>query len=497
MVFSSIQFLCYFLPATLLFVFLSPRRFQNAVLLVASLFFYAYGEGLYVLLMLGLVFVDWGIGVRMTAVSDVSPATPSSWRARPICEKDLWLVFGLVVNLGTLFLFKYENFLLDSVNTVLLRLERSEFEWEPIHLPIGISFFTFQSISYLIDVYRKTAEPQKNFIDLALYIMLFPQLIAGPIIRYNHIAHELRHRYDTTADRWEDWYEGTQRFVFGLAKKVLLANSFAIVADHAFSLPCSELSVTAAWLGIVCYTLQIYYDFVGYSDMAIGLGRMFGFRFPENFNYPYIAVSMQDFWRRWHISLSSWFRDYLYIPLGGNRCGSVRTLANLFIVFFLTGLWHGAGWTFVIWGLFHGFFLVFERLGGKSLLERAPITFRHCYTLLVVMVAWVFFRADDMPHAIAYLQCLFGTGNAAVSNETSLIFLMQNFDRQFLATFLPGLVLVTPIAGWLRRRLHFVPFSPILTATRYCYICILLGLLFASMAYLAAGTYNPFIYFRF
>lgn len=355
------------------------------------------------------------------------------------------LAVAVALNLLPLAFFKYGNFCVNNVNGVLETLSLPVIEMGDLHLPIGISFFTFQAISYLVDIYRGQATVQKHPVNLALYISLFPQLIAGPIVRYKDVEREIIGRIT----RIEDLKSGTLRFVSGLGKKVLIANSMGVVADQVFTLPIENVSTGLAWIGIVAYTLQIYFDFSGYSDMAIGLGRIFGFHFLENFNYPYISQSIQEFWRRWHISLSSWFRDYLYIPLGGNRAGTWRTYFNLLLVFFLCGLWHGASWTFVIWGLYHGLFLVVERLGLIQLLKTIPVFFRHVYTMLVVMVGWVFFRAETLDQALAYVVRMFQFKSvpyldaqlfAAMNNQfylalgvcrTQELFKIKNYEHKF------------------------------------------------------------------
>lgn len=403
---------------------------------------------------------------------------------------------AVAANLGALAFYKYSLFIVNNINLLLPPLGARPIEMDSAHLPIGISFFTFHSISYLIDIYRKDASAQKNPINLALYISFFPQLIAGPIIRYHDIADQLTKRLVFS----EDIAIGIRRFIIGLGKKVLIANTLAISADQIFSLPSNELTTELAWLGIICYTLQIYFDFSGYSDMAIGLARIFGFRFLENFNYPYISKSIQEFWRRWHISLSNWFRDYLYIPLGGNRVQPWRVYLNLVTVFFLCGLWHGASWNFVIWGFIHGAFLVLERSGFASWLKwMGPIPSR-IYALLVVMVSWVFFRTETISGAMTYLTAMagHGTGNG-IEHHVGLY-----LNSELLSTIALGAIGSTPIAPYLYRIGQEVqvlkrPRESFLVMGAFSSIKIL-GLSFvlvASMSYLAAGTYNPFIYFRF
>jgi alginate O-acetyltransferase complex protein AlgI len=387
--------------------------------------------------------------------------------------------------------FKYANFFADNVNALLLALHAHPIVVPRVLLPIGISFFTFHAISYVVDVYRGDATAQKSPVHAALYLLLFPQLIAGPIIRYRDIADQLARRV-VTAD---DFACGVRRFVIGLAKKVLIANVVAGPADQIFGLPLAELDPGRAWLGIVCYTLQIYFDFSGYSDMAIGLGRMFGFRFPENFRWPYIADTVQGFWRRWHMSLSTWFRDYLYVPLGGNRLSSTRLYVNLVTVFFLCGLWHGASWNFVIWGLFHGMFLVVERLGLAGRVKRLWRPLRHAYVLAVVMVGWVFFRAETLPAAVGFLKAMAGAPAATTGIYTLGWYLTPDVWMALVAGAIGATPIVPAVAAWRDRiaasgRRFTLAFAPASTAA-------LALLLVASIMQIAARTYNPFIYFRF
>jgi alginate O-acetyltransferase complex protein AlgI len=473
MVFSSVSFLFLFLPAVLLLSLLAPRFMRNLLLLLASLFFYAWGESFYVLLMLASITLNFLFG----SLIDRSLDQPG--RARS------WLALGVTVNLALLVWFKYANFLLDNWNELVGLFGFSGLQLEQVHLPLGISFFTFQAISYLVDVYRRQAQHDHKLVNVALYIALFPQLIAGPIVRYHDVAEQLKERRVSLQLAWS----GVQRFVYGLAKKMLIANPLGQVADQIFAIGGGELTTELAWLGLLCYSLQIYFDFSGYSDMAIGLGRLFGFRFLENFNYPYIASSVQDFWRRWHISLSSWFRDYLYIPLGGNRLGPLRTYINLLSVFFLCGLWHGASWNFVIWGLVHGGLLVAERAGLGRLLAGLPSGLGHAYTLLVVMLAWVFFRAETLPAALDYFSALF----ALTPGNTDLHYLGQYLDNKLALILLCGVILATPI-GRLLQRWSLARAPGAYAVLNLGWLC---GLFFLCSLALAAGAYNPFIYFRF
>ena len=392
MIFASSLFLFLFLPLTLTGYFLiRPNQpyLRNLFLLLMSLIFYAWGEPVYVFLMIGSIIMNYTTGVLLHLQRQKSPRIFTEKRILYIC---------IVGNLGLLFYFKYANFFINNLNGILQNLSIPTISYSEIPLPIGISFFTFQAMSYVIDVYRKETDVQFNPINCALYVSLFPQLIAGPIVRYHDVAQQIVSR---TVAR-SQFSSGIQRFIFGLAKKTMLANPLGEVADKIFAVPVHEVTTSMAWLGIICYTLQVYFDFSGYSDMAIGLGRLFGFEFLENFNYPYIAESMRDFWRRWHISLSTWFRDYLYIPLGGNRGSSLRTYLNLWTVFLLCGLWHGASWNFIIWGALHGASLVIERIGWHKYLDRLWRPLRHLYTLGIVMIGWVFFRSESLSHAIHY-----------------------------------------------------------------------------------------------
>ena len=530
MLFTEPTFLFLFLPL-LLALYFAPdlaRVFErtrvaahgtyaNWLLLVASVIFYAKGGGAFTWLMLGSIAFNYWMAIAVGRATE--PRTARRW-----------LAFAVTVNLVVLGIYKYANFFVDNVNTLSGVLGAARLEVPRVLLPIGISFFTFHAISYVVDVYRRDATAQKSPVHAALYLLLFPQLIAGPIIRYRDIADQLARRIVST----DDFAYGIRRFVVGLGKKVLIANVVAGPADKIFAMPAAQLSPAHAWLGIVCYTLQIYFDFSGYSDMAIGLGRMFGFRFPENFRWPYIAGSVQDFWRRWHISLSTWFRDYLYIPLGGNRVSPARRYRNLITVFFLCGLWHGASWNFVIWGLWHGAFLVVERLVGdrnpqsairnpqsairnpqsairnpKSLARRSvedakaaairnasgvlewPI-WPHLYTLAVVMVGWVFFRAETLPSAIAFLKALAGVDATAPTPYTVGWYLTSELWLGLVA----GAIGSTPWIAALARRFAR-PQHERLAPVRLLATASLIAVLVASIMSMAARTYNPFIYFRF
>ena len=464
MVFSSMVFLCIFLPVVFLLHLLLPGiRAKNGMLLLASLAFYAYGEPVYVILMIASAFVNY----LSALLIGKNPA-----------GKKAVMAVNVILNLGVLVLFKYTGFLAESVNTIF----GTAIPVPSIRLPIGISFFTFQAMSYVIDVYRGVTGAQKNFGKVLLYISFFPQLIAGPIVKYHDIAQEIENRTQTV----DGVTDGIRRFVVGLSKKVLISNTVGLVADTLFAADVSGLNAAAAWIGAVSYMLQIYFDFSGYSDMAIGLGEMFGFHFKENFNYPYISGSIREFWRRWHMSLSGWFQEYLYIPLGGSRKGKIRTVINKFIVFLCTGIWHGANVTFLFWGLYHGCFLMLEEIvpaireqGGK-----VKSFFQHVYTLLVVLIGFVFFRADSMHQGAAWIKTMF-TGFG--SNTAAMSLALEQLTPLYLVTAAVGIVACCPVKMLVKKGRAYKA----VTAAGS------LALLLLCMLSLASGTYNPFIYFRF
>ena len=493
MLFTEPIFLFVFLPAVLALYFavrwlgvrLKPEAatrhsVANWILLIASLVFYARGAGAFTWLILGSIVFNYLAALAIAR----RQGTASARR----------LLAGTIgINLLVLGIFKYAGFAVANVNGVLGALDIEPFAIPEVLLPIGISFFTFHAISYVVDVYRRDATAQKRPVEAALYLLVFPQLIAGPIVRYRQIATQLTSRVTTTSD----FACGIRRFVIGLAKKMLIANTLAVPADEIFAMPAAEVTAAHAWIGIVCYTLQIYFDFSGYSDMAVGLGRMFGFHFPENFNYPYIASSVQDFWRRWHMSLSAWFRDYVYIPLGGNRASAGRTYFNLVLVFFLCGLWHGASWTFVAWGLFHGLFLVIERLGVARRLVQMPAAVRHAYLLAVVMVGWVFFRAESIGGALAMLAAMIGLGGSVPAVYAPGWYL----NNQVLLALAAGIAGSTPIvprlAEWWSQSLPGREEPALAALPSVLGAAALIALFAGSLASSAAQTYNPFIYFRF
>ena len=441
MVFSSIVFIFYFLPLVLLFYYLSPNKLRNFTLLVFSLIFYAWGEPIYILIML------------FSSISDYIHALIID-KYRGTFKSKLALISSIAINLGLLGFFKYSNL--------------------GIPLPIGISFYTFQTMSYSIDVYRNNVPVQRNLISLATYVTLFPQLVAGPIVRYLDVANDLKYRTHNS----DKFYEGVYRFIIGLSKKVILANNLGIIWFNIKSTPFSQISILTAWLGIICFTLQIYFDFSGYSDMAIGLGKMFGFTFLENFNFPYISKSITEFWRRWHISLGIWFRDYVYIPLGGNRCSKTRWIVNIFIVWFLTGLWHGASYNFILWGLYFGFILMLEKLFLLKILNNIPTIFNHIYALLLIIVGFVIFELTDISSIIHYLSAMF------INNKL--------IDKSFYYYFIPNIALLifsilasTPIFKHILDKYEIIRF-----------ICLIFGMII-SVAFLVDSSFNPFLYFRF
>ena len=471
MVFSSLVFLCIFFPLVFLLHWVIPnRKVKNGLLLAASLLFYTYGEPVYILLMLTSALLNYVFALLIEKY-----------------EKKLFLVLAVVANLAILGVFKYTGFLVSNVNALLgLALPVPQ-----ISLPVGISFFTFQALSYVIDVYRKEVAVQKNYGKLLLYISFFPQLIAGPIVRYKDIAREIDERTVTV----RQIAFGLRRFIVGLGKKVLIANAMGAAADYIFNHGAANINILAAWIGAAAYLMQIYYDFSGYSDMAIGLGKMFGFHFKENFNHPYIASTVQEFWRRWHISLSSFFRDYVYIPLGGNRKGKFRTVLNRIIVFFLTGLWHGANWTFILWGLFHGFFLLLEEF--VPLIKKLPKFLRHIYTILAVTIGFVVFRADTIGEAVLYIGQMFSGFDFSAG---AMSFAIQALTPYFIAMLLAAIISCGPLAK-LTERISGLENKETLTAAENKLQIASFVLAFLLLGWciirLAGGSYNPFIYFRF
>ena len=479
MLFSSAIFLFLYLPSFLVIYYISPKRWRNACLFVGSLFFYAWGETIATIVLLGSVCLNFFAG-QVIANG----------------HRKVGLLVSITGSLSLLIYYKYINFCVDSIRSFSQLFGFTTLDYlsiAPIALPIGISFYTFQGISYTLDIYWGRVQATRNFLTYGSYVAMFPHQIAGPIVRYANIASELTSRSLSI----EKFGIGAERFISGIVKKLLLANTFAEIADTVFKAHPDTYPTETAWLGIIAYSLQIYFDFSGYSDMAIGLGKMIGFDFKENFNYPYIARSVQDFWRRWHISLSSWFRDYLYIPLGGSRGSKARTYRNLLIVFLVTGLWHGASWNFIVWGLYHGLFLLIERAGLSNGLKRLWPPLAHLYTLLVVIVGWVFFRADSLSTALLYLQKMMGLGEAKHMAFPLTYFL----NVEVVVTLLIGFLVATPIyhvahKNWQRIQRQ-IPNLPTLYLADTVYVFGLFGLFIIAVMYLAADTYNPFIYFRF
>lgn len=474
MLFSSPVFLFLFLPFFLLSYYLLPNRWRNLFLFIASLFFYAWGEREIVLVLLVSASLNFVAGLLIEKG-----------------HKRTGMTLSLIGSLSLLAYFKYANFLTDlALGVTQLVDPQANFSIATVFLPIGISFYTFQGISYAYDVYRGHIPADHSFVRFGTYLAMFPHQIAGPIVRYADIAPELHERHTSL----DSFGKGAERFILGLVKKMLLANTFAAVADQIFAAPLSGIDTATAWLGIVAYSLQIYLDFSAYSDMAIGLGKMIGFDFKENFNYPYIASSVTDFWRRWHISLSTWFRDYLYIPLGGNRGSNLQTYRNLLLVFFVTGLWHGASWNFIVWGLYHGFFLLVERAGLNQWLQRTSAAVARAYTLLVVLIGWVFFRATDLPAAIHYLQKMMG-----LLPTLQPVYWLRSFTSvEFIVTLLLGVLVCAPVHLIIKREWQkLAGLSWLRPTASIFYVVCLMALFMLSAMYLAAGTYNPFIYFRF
>lgn len=475
MVFSSIVFLCIFFPSVIVLYYVCPRRIRNFFLLLASLLFYAWGEPKYIVIMLFSTVFDYCNG-RLLEFFEAKGKKSTLGR--------LVLIVSVAGNLGILCFFKYTDFIIASVNS----LADQSFPLFGLALPIGISFYTFQTMSYTIDVYRGNTPAQHNIISFGMYVCMFPQLIAGPIVRYCDIQKEVDNR-QTSFSLCAD---GMQRFLLGLGKKVLLANQIGALWDEIYGLSQSDMSAALAWLGAAAYTFQIYFDFSGYSDMAIGLGNMFGFHFSENFNYPYESKSITEFWRRWHMTLSKWFLEYVYIPLGGNKNGPARQAVNLFIVWFLTGLWHGAGWNFIIWGLYFFVLLVMEKFFMLNLLQRIPAVLQHIYALFFIVCGWVIFACDDTPKLIHYLKMLTGSGVPAV-NQLAL------YEWSTHAGFL----LILAIASTQIMKKLFCRILEKLSLYATDAVCFwmkslwCLFILFLSIAMLVSGSYNPFLYFRF
>lgn len=473
MVFSSLLFLFRFLPLVLVLYYVLPDRFRNVVLFLFSLFFYAWGEPKYVLIMLCSITVDYFVGLRISSCK----------KKRKMRKAKGWLLLSVVYNLGMLGFFKYTDFLIGTVNGIF----GTSVPLLHIALPIGISFFTFQTMSYTVDVYRGVTDVQKNWMKYGTYVSMFPQLIAGPIVQYKTIAQQLEHRKENT----DDFVSGINRFMIGVGKKVLLANNIGSLWDTISAMQVGTLPAATAWLGAIAYTFQIYFDFSGYSDMAIGLGRMFGFHFLENFDHPYVSRSITEFWRRWHMSLGAWFREYVYIPLGGNRKGVPRQICNLLIVWMLTGIWHGASWNFVLWGLYYGVLLILEKFVLKRFMEKWPDALQNLYTMILVIIGWVLFALEDVGKALAYIRAMFGGFGAALADNTT-VYLFYNHVILLVILTIAVTRLPQKMGLWLEKRCGS-------TAGLQMILKLLFygGIFFLSVAYLVDATYNPFLYFRF
>lgn len=484
MVFSSPVFLFLFLPVVLLLVMSSGTlKARNFILTVASLFFYAWGETVYVWVMLASILLNYVVGRWVGASTEPAP-------------RRVAVAVGVVLNLAMLVWFKYANFISENLHLLLQGTGFTLPPLDPVQLPIGISFFTFQGLSYVIDVYRHEVPAQRKPGHIALYIALFPQLIAGPIVRYSDIAAEI----DERKVHLSDFAIGARRFIIGLGKKLLIADTCARVADSIYALPDAAMPAQVAWLGAIAYSIQIYFDFSGYSDMAIGIGRMFGFHFLENFNFPYIARSVRDLWQRWHISLTTWFRDYVYIPMGGSRGGTFSTYRNLLAVFLLTGLWHGASWNFVLWGFFHGLFLVIERLGWDKLLKRLPYVVGTIYTLAVWNISWALFHTESLDLAWNYTRSMFATN----PNPAPYVYASVHLSNDVIVALVLGAFASTPL---LRNVLSWLKLRTADTSSRqrnllsrgraFADVVVHISILLLCVMHMASSTYDPFIYFRF
>lgn len=472
MLFSSLSFLFVFLPAVLLVYYLAPKKAKNIVLLLFSFVFYAWGELIYTLLLFFSILANYIFATKIKKSNNSLP----------------WLKVGLIFNISIILFFKYLDFFIVNINQFIQLVSFDlKIPIQNISLPLGISFFTFQQMSLLWDVYRQPKENELNLLNTSLYISFFPQLIAGPIVRYKDIINQVRSRYHEI----KLFRSGVERFILGLFKKIIIANTCGELADEIMANSAQEINTPIAWLGITAYTIQIYFDFSGYSDMAIGLGRMFGFRIMENFNFPYLSKSIKEFWRRWHISLSTWFRDYVYIPLGGNRKGKYRVFFNLFTVFLLTGFWHGASWSFVFWGVFHGIFLIVERIGFGKVLDKAPSALSWLYTLLTVMVGWVFFRIENINEAFVFVGKLF-----SFSTESQLNW-AQYLTIERIAVLSLAALASSTFFQKINESINAINTHGLLTIFSTVRDLVYLSMFFIAVVYINSGSYNPFIYFRF
>lgn len=467
MVFSSIFFIFSFLPVTLFCYYIFPEKYKNFVLLFMSLIFYAWGEPLYVFLMILSILYNYICGLEIE----------ERQKRGMSCKREL--AVAVAVNLGILGFFKYAAFLIAIINSIIpFKIPSPD-----LPLPIGISFYTFQILSYVVDVYKKRVRVQKNVVAFGLYVTMFPQLVAGPIVQYTDVARQLNGRKYSLVNLGD----GALIFIRGLGKKVLLANNIGLVFTEVSGLNIHELSVITAWIGCIAYTFQIYFDFSGYSDMAVGLGKMLGFQFMKNFDYPYISESLTEFWRRWHISLGQWFREYVYIPLGGNRVGKLKHIRNIFIVWMLTGLWHGASWNFVFWGVYYGILLLMEKYIWGNWLRKIPKVFRIMYTMFFVMTGWVFFYSSKLNTALCYIGAMFGSGGKLIDAQAVYLLRSNGIFLLILAVF------ATPIAYFIFKKIWKNNFKARIKFQMLCHVFIFL----LSIAYLITETYNPFLYFRF
>jgi alginate O-acetyltransferase complex protein AlgI len=472
MVFSSLPFLFRYLPIVLILYFIAPRKYRNAVLFFTSLVFYAWGEPIYFLIMLFSTLVDYTHGMLVHNFKQKGE----------IKKAKLAVASSMIINLLILGFFKYSDFAISNINAIT----GSDIALLKLALPIGISFYTFQTMSYTIDVFRGEADVQRNIISFGAYVVLFPQLIAGPIVQFKTIATQLKERRED----FDQFSYGVLRFIIGLGKKVLLANNIGILWDQISATPNGELTVVTAWLGITAFAFQIYFDFSGYSDMAIGLGNMLGFQFLENFNYPYMSKSITEFWRRWHISLGTWFRDYVYIPLGGNRCGLGKQIRNIAIVWFLTGFWHGASWNFIMWGVYFGVILIIEKFVLLKFLNKLPSFLSHIYALVLVWIGWAIFAFDDLSRGINYIKAMFGVNTVGFINDNARYLLMSY-----------ALILIVIILGSTdlpkRAAIRLVGVHGEKKTTAVVQGLFIVGIFIISVAYLVDASYNPFLYFRF
>lgn len=468
MVFSSLIFLFIFLPIVLLVYYFVPRKGKNFIILISSLVFYAWGEPIYIILIVISILINYFGSLILR----------KNYRNR---EKHKFIFSSIIlIDISILLFFKYYGFLIENINDIF----KLTIHIRNLPLPLGISFYTFQLISYVADVYMQKVKPQKNIIDFSAYIAMFPQLVAGPIVKYSDVEKQLKNRKESI----QKCGQGIRRFIIGLGKKVILANSMGLIWSEVRNLPLENTAVLSAWIGIIAFTLEIYFDFSGYSDMAIGLGKMFGFEFIENFNYPYISKSVTEFWRRWHISLGSWFREYIYVPLGGNRRGLSIQFRNIVIVWFVTGLWHGASWNFIVWGLYFGLIIFMEKLFLQNILKKIPVIFAHIYTMFIVIVGWVFFDMDNLNSAIKYVKIMFGIGNNLFIDNTTKYILCTNFVMLIIS-----IVGSTEIVSNFSKRIK-------LKGKKLDFVLMVIMqilILIISIAYLVSESYNPFLYFRF